>query len=189
MIRTSPLLRHRLSARPRHRSLDVRLEPLPGLEWSLLMEEQPPGADAMSPAALRRGWVHRAPQEQVLSLFRRLTTSGGDLPVPWWLRALDLGRISSRAEAFEIEDTLHELLGARAGWSFVPWVGAGESVYWEYEPSDRALMIMPTTVVLTHQHTGWISVVPAHGDTFTGSPTALGGVSELESSLARIEAW
>ncbi|MDR7302117.1 hypothetical protein [Haloactinomyces albus] len=169
---------------------DVRLEPLPRLEWSLATEFSPPEGEALSPESTRHGWIHRAPEHQVLTLFRRLNgSSAGHLPAPWWLPALDRGELPSRAAAFSLEDTLHTLLTSRSGWVFIPWVAPGETVYWEYGPSDRTPMTMPTTVVLTDRHPGWMNVVPAHTDTTPAQPFPIRTVAELERLLPRVESW
>lgn len=168
---------------------DVRLEPLPHLEWSLAAESSPPDNETVSPETTRHGWIHRTPEHQVLTLFRRLNGSAGRLPAPWWLTALDRGELSSRAAAFSLEDTLHTLLTSRPGWVFVPWVGLGETVYWEYGPSDRAPMTMPTTVVLTDRHPGWVDVVPAHTDTAPARPIPIRTMAGLERALPQVESW
>lgn len=168
---------------------DVRLEPLPRLEWSLAMEANPGSAEeATSPAALRCSWIHRAPEDQVVELYRKLGSTQRELPAPWWLKALDRAELPSRAAAFEIEDDVHALLTTRPGWVFVPWGAVAEAGYWEYGPSDREPMTMPTTVVLTDQHPGWINVVPAHSDSTT-LPLPINGVTGLASALAQIETW
>ncbi|SDJ85879.1 hypothetical protein SAMN04487820_102399 [Actinopolyspora mzabensis] len=168
---------------------DVRLIPTPRLEWSLATESNQPEGEAGSPESMRTGWVHTASQDQVLDLFRRLGGPDGRLPAPWWLHALHRGEIGTRAEAFRFEDDLHALLITRPGWVFVPWSTAGEIGYWEYGPSDRPPMSVPTTVTLTDQHPGWINIVPAQTE---GAPTPrvpAPGVSELAAILPRIEAW
>jgi hypothetical protein len=183
MIRTS----RQGGERTRTSSTGVLLEPLPRLEWSLATDATTP-ANATSPASLRRSWIHQAPAHQVLRLYRRLNRAQRELlPAPWWLRALDHEGLPSREAAFEIEDELHALLTSRAGWVFVPWGEVAEG-YWEYSPSDRGPMRMPTTVVLTDQHTGWIDVCPAHAET---SPFTIPmpGVAGLVIALPRIEAW
>lgn len=168
-------------------SSSVLVEPLPHLEWSLATDAITP-ADAKSPASLRQSWIHRAPEEQVLQLYRRLNGAQRELlPAPWWLKALDRAALPSRAAAFEIEDEVHALLTARPGWIFLPW-GAVAEGYWEYGPSDRAPMMMPTTVVLSDQHPGWIEVCPVHAET---APPALpiSDVAGLAIALPRIESW
>jgi hypothetical protein len=167
---------------------DVQLVPVPRLEWSLATEAHPPALEAATPASLRRSWIHTAPEEQVLDLFRKLHGAKRRLPAPWWLRALDRGEIESRDAAFAIEDEVHAVLGARPGWVFVPWAGVGEAGYWEYAPSDRAPMRMPTTMVLTDEHRGWLNVVPAHCDT-EPVPVPVKQATGLVSLLPQIEAW
>ncbi|QGK72491.1 hypothetical protein GIY23_22055 [Allosaccharopolyspora coralli] len=167
---------------------DVQLEPLPRLEWSLATEVHPLVHEGRSPASLRTGWVHRAPEEQVLTLFRKLGRSGRPLPAPWWLTALDRGLLPSRAAGFAVEDELHAVLGDRAGWFFVPWVETGQSGYWEYGPSDRAPLIEPTTVVLTDEHPGWANAFAAH-DGRRPVPVPVNGADGLLSALPWIESW
>ncbi|RCW47134.1 hypothetical protein DFQ14_101478 [Halopolyspora algeriensis] len=169
--------------------IDVRVEPLPHLEWSLATESSPPTGEAASPESTRRSWIHRAPETRVLTLFRQLDGTASRLPAPWWLTALDRGELPSRAAAFSLEDALHALLTSRPGWAFVPWAAPGEAVYWEYGPSDRTPMTMPTTVVLTDRHPGWVSVVPAHTDTAPARPVPMRSMAELERALPRVEAW
>lgn len=178
--------RDRLSGRTD--STDLRVEALPGLEWSLAAETEPPSTEAHSPESLRTRWVHRVPEEHVLDLFRKLSATGQHLPAPWWLPALDRGELSSRAEAFAIEDEVHMILRSRAGWVFVPWVGPNETGYWEYDPPGRPIARFPTTVMLTDQHPGWISVVPAHPDN-PPPPVPLKGPSGLTAALNDIESW
>lgn len=172
---------------------DVRVEPIPRLEWSLAIESDPPLArvspSSTSPKALRRGWVHRAAERRVLTLFRRLNTSTGALPAPWWLTALDRGELPSRAAAFELEDEVHALLTSRPGWVFVPWGGVGEAAYWEFAPSDRAPMTVPTTVTMTDRHPGWVSVLPAHTDPAAVVAVPVRGVTGLAADVGRIESW
>ena len=176
------------SPRSRRSMNDVRLEPLPRLEWSLATEASPSVRGATAPASLRRSWIHRSPEEQVLQLFRKLNRERRELPAPWWLKALDRGDISSRAAAFAIEDEVHALLSTRPGWVFVPWGGLGDAGYWEYSPSDRAPMTMPTTVMMTDQHPGWIDVVAAHADA-APLPLPVNGVSGLSTALPQVESW
>lgn len=165
---------------------DVRLEPLPHLEWSIATEA-PPEPPATSPTTLRRTWIHHAAEAQVLQLYRQLGGPAGRLPAPWWLPALDRGELSSRAAAFEVEDEVHAVLAERPGWVFVPW-GSGGTAYWEYGPSDREPAKVPTTVLLTNAHPGWIEAVPAYADT-PGVPVPMAGPSGLLQALPQIEAW
>ena len=150
--------------------------------------EGPQVSEAAAPASLRRGWIHRASEEQVLTLFRKLSGSKRALPAPWWLAALDRGDLPSRAAAFAVEDEVHALLSARPGWVFVPWADLGETGYWEYGPSDRPPKNVPTTVAMTNQHVGWVNVVPAHAET-APSPLRVAGAAGLATALPRIEAW
>ncbi|SFS86078.1 hypothetical protein [Saccharopolyspora flava] len=173
--------------RAKHDGNDVQLEPVPRLEWSLATEAHPPATEAATPASLRRSWIHTASERQVLELFRKLNGAQHRLPAPWWLRALDRGDLASRAEAFGIEDEVHAILSSRPGWVFVPWVDVSEAGYWEYAPSDRGDVRMPTTIVLTDEHDGWLNAVPAHGDTESlPVPTS---TAKLLSLLPQVEAW
>lgn len=168
---------------------DVHLIPLPRLEWSLVTESETDLAAATAPKCLRRGWIHTAPEARVLELFRRLDESAEKLPAPWWLRPLVRGELSSRTQAHELEDEVHALLASRPGWVFVPWGNAGEIGYWEYGPSDRAPMVAPTTVTLTEQQPGWISVVPAHTDSSAVVTVPAHQLTNLSALLPRIESW
>ncbi len=167
---------------------NVHLEPVPRLEWSLAAEAHPSVAEATTPSALRCSWLHRAPEEQVLTLFRKLDGAAHELPAPWWLPALDRGEISTRTAAFDLEDDVHRLLTSRPGWVFVPWAGVGETGYWEYGPSDREPRKMPTTVALTNEHPGWINVVAAHADV-APLPLPVGMADGLLVILPQVEAW
>lgn len=174
---------------------DVRLQPVAGLEWSLAAEDPPPsGADGASdwrepsPASVRRSWIHTAPEHRVVQLYRKLCAAGGSLPAPWWLRALARDELPSRNVAFEFEDAVHDALERRGGWVFVPWVAYGETGYWEYAPSDREPMKVPTTVLCTDEHNGWLSVLPAHGEDEPAT-RPLERVDGLLEALPRVETW
>ncbi|GAA0531593.1 hypothetical protein GCM10009533_33450 [Saccharopolyspora spinosporotrichia] len=180
-----PARRSRQHPRP---GTDVHLEPVPRLEWSLATEIHPLVDEPARPAALRNSWIHTAPEEQVLELFRRLQGARRRLPAPWWLRALDRGELPSRARAFELEDEVHTLLTGRPGWVFVPWRALGEVGYWEYGPSDRGPMKAPTTVLFTDQHPGWVHVFAAHRDT-SPLPVPVDRAPGLLSALPQIESW
>lgn len=166
----------------------MHLEPVPRLEWSLATEGHPPVLEGAAPSSLRCSWIHRAPEDQVLALFRKLHGSRRRLPAPWWLRAMDRGELPSRAAAYELEDRIHALLTTRPGWVFVPWTSIGETGFWEYGPSDRGPTKMPTTVTLTDQHSGWINVIPAHADLAPGAQR-VHGAAGLGTDLPRVEAW
>ncbi|MCA1188396.1 MULTISPECIES: hypothetical protein [unclassified Saccharopolyspora] len=167
---------------------DVLLEPVPRLEWSLATEAHPVVAEAAAPASLRRSWIHTAAEQKVLDLYRKLHGSASRLPAPWWLRALDRGELSSRAEGFAFEDDVHRLLTSRDGWVFVPWAGTGETGYWEYAPSERGTRHAPTTVALTDDHPGWVEVVAAHTDG-PPPPLPLSGTGGLLAALPVVESW
>ncbi|RRO13670.1 hypothetical protein EIL87_22010 [Saccharopolyspora rhizosphaerae] len=173
--------------RANHDGNDVQLEPVPRLEWSLATESHPTPTEAATPASLRRSWIHTASENQVLGLYRKLNGAQRRLPAPWWLRALDRGDLSSRAEAFAIEDEAHTVLSSRPGWVFVPWADISEAGYWEYAPSDCGSVTMPTTVVLTDEHEGWLNVVPAYRDEEPlPIPTS---TASLLSLLPQVESW
>ncbi|KAA2251457.1 hypothetical protein F0L68_37150 [Solihabitans fulvus] len=142
----------------------VRVEAMVGLEWSSAVEHSA-GLDlAASPAEARRAWIHRAEEQQVLALFRAVRGVEPNPPSPWWLRAIDSGRLASRAEGFAVEDEVTELLSARPGWIYVPWASDGEVGYWEFVPSESGVYgpAMPTTVQFTDKHRGWVDLLPAH---------------------------
>jgi hypothetical protein len=169
---------------PQQSGLDaaLRVEPLAALEWSSAIE--PFGVDhrAKSPAEARLAWVHRAPEEQVLRLYRASRAADPSTEGPWWLRAITDGRLGSRAEAFAVEDRVSKMLLARPGWVFSPW---GESGYWEYLPSERE-QLNPTSLVFTARHNGWLDVFPAH-DTTTPPAIAVRGTLGLRADLGAIE--
>ncbi|MFI9008571.1 hypothetical protein ACIGNX_15205 [Actinosynnema sp. NPDC053489] len=146
---------------PSQRDHTLRVEPLLALEWSHAIEAAGGVGLADSPAESRRAWIHRADEQQVLAMFRAV---GPDAPAPWWLRALDRGRIASRAEAFALEDEVTRLLGSRPGWVFVPWASEGEVGYWEFVPSESGVYgpAEPTTVQFTDRHPGFVDLLPAH---------------------------
>lgn len=160
-----------------------------GLEWSQAIELPRVAASATRPAEIRRAWVHRAPEEHVLSLYRTACAGGGPVPGPWWLRALAAGALDSRNDGFRIEDRIAQLLGRRPGWEYVPWASDGESGYWEFMPSERgaAGLAIPTTVLTTDRHSGWIDVLPAHSGA-TPEPIAVAGLAGLRARLGEFEA-
>jgi hypothetical protein len=164
----------------------LRVEPLLGLEWSQAIEQW--GEDATTPSETRRSWVHRAPEQQVLALYRAIIETDPEAPAPWWLRALADGKLTSRLEGFSVEDRVAKLLTARPGWVYVPWTADGDSGFWEYVPSERKLAEpgVPTTLMLTDRHTGWIDVIRVHtGD--APAPVAVAGLPDLRANLARVE--
>ncbi|RLK60267.1 hypothetical protein CLV68_0768 [Actinokineospora cianjurensis] len=170
---------------PAQRGLHV--EPLIGLEWSEALE-QPGGPPAATPADARRAWVHRAPEAQVIALYRAVVAADPALPAPWWLRAVASGELSSRREGFAVEDRVAKLLDARPGWVFVPWGVDGDSGYWEYMPSERTLAEpgMPTTLAHTHRHPGWIDVIGVHAGS-PPDPVPVRGLPDLRANLSRLE--
>lgn len=172
-----------------HDDASLSLEPMVGLEWSQAIELPLAAGDAASPADLRTAWVHRAPLGQVLALYRAAGRSDGPVPSPWWLRALASGELASREAGFRVEDRVHKLLSRRPGWEFVPWAGNGESGFWEFMPSEGTgeHRRMPTTIVNTSRHTGWIDMVAAH-ETVPPQPTPVEGPAGLRAHLGEIEA-
>ncbi|WP_352231546.1 hypothetical protein [Actinokineospora sp. NBRC 105648] len=165
----------------------LHVEPLIGLEWSEALE-QPSTPAAGAPGQARRAWVHRAPEAQVLALYRAAASAEPGLPAPWWLRAVAAGSMGSRREGFAVEDRVAKLLDARPGWIFVPWGIDGDTGYWEYMPSERALAEpgMPTTLAHTHRHPGWVDVVAVHAGR-PPAPIAVGGIPDLRANLSRLE--
>ncbi|OLR91212.1 hypothetical protein BJP25_31150 [Actinokineospora bangkokensis] len=176
---------------PEQRGAQRRLhvEPLVDLEWTAALE-QPGSASAAVPADARRAWVHRAPEAQVIALYRAAVAASPNIapPAPWWVRAVAEGGLSSRREGFAVEDRVAKLLDARPGWVFVPWGVDGDTGYWEYMPSERRLAEpgMPTTLNHTHRHPGWLDVVAVHAGT-APAPIAVGGLVDLRKNLARLE--
>ncbi|HUQ58937.1 hypothetical protein, partial [Lentzea sp.] len=170
---------------PRQRDHALRVEPMMALEWSHAIEAAGGVGIADSPARTRRAWIHRADEQQVLTLFRAV---GSSAPAPWWLRALDRGRIASRAAAFAIEDEVTALLGNRPGWVFVPWAAEGEVGYWEFVPSESGVYgpATPTTVQFTDSHRGWIHLVPAHRGPGHAQPIDF-TVADLRAQIEDIE--
>jgi hypothetical protein len=152
------------SSFPRSRDRGLRVEPMVSLEWSDAVEVVA-GVDlATTPAETRRAWIHRADEAQVLALYRAVRTVDADPPSPWWLRALDRGKLPSRAAGFAVEDDVSALLRTRPGWVFVPWGSDGEVGSWEYVPSESGVYgpAEPTTVQFTDSHPGWVDLLPAH---------------------------
>jgi len=181
------------SAVPRQRVTrrELRVEPMIELEWSQAIEPHVTGAETTSasiPAETRRAWIHRAPDEQVVGLYLAASAVDPDVPAPWWLRALADGRLKSRAEGFSLEDRVSKLLDARPGWVFVPWAAEGDCGYWEYMPSERRISgpAIPTTLVLTDRHAGWLDVYVVHAGE-APDPVEVHGVADLRANLARFE--
>jgi len=164
------------------RARPVRLEPLVGLEWSQAIEVAGGGPPATNhPRDTRRAWIHRAPEDQVLSLFRRVLDAGLSVEAPWWLWALADGRLDSRDTGFAIEDAVASVL-SRPGWIYTCWSVDG---HWEFVPSDTGA-VTPTTVLLTDRHPGWVTVVPAHSGT-APAPIAVADIAELAAVIADYE--
>ncbi|MDQ0378303.1 hypothetical protein [Amycolatopsis thermophila] len=165
------------------------LEPLDALEWSQAVELPRIVATATRPSEIRHAWIHRGREREVLALFRAVSARVEMIPAPWWLRALAEGRLDSRESGFRIEDRVAQLLSRRPGWEYVPWAADGESGYWEFMPSEngRSGHKIPTTILNTSRHDGWIDVLPAHTGT-TPAPIAVAGVGGLRSRLGEFEA-
>lgn len=167
----------------------LRVEPLLGLEWSQAIEQWG-GENATTPAETRRSWLHRAPEQQVLALYRAIIETDPGAPAPWWLRALADGKLTSRLEGYTVEDRVSKLLSSRPGWVYVPWTADGDSGFWEYVPSERKLIVpgVPTTLMLTDRHPGWIDVIRVHpSEASSPPPVAVGGMPDLRANLARVE--
>src|ERR1700742_2544222 len=60
----------------------LRVEPMIGLEWSQAIEQWG-GEDATVPAQARRSWLHRAPEQQVVALYRKIREDDPAAPAPW----------------------------------------------------------------------------------------------------------
>lgn len=167
----------------------IRVEPLVGLEWSRAVEAPGGVGVARQPADRRRAWIHRAPERQVLALYNSVRAVVPEPPAPWWLRGLAGGRLPSRAAGFAVEDEVAAVLGRRPGWVYMPWTDPGEDGYWEYvssELSGDGLPRVPTAVLLTDRHGGWLDLLPAHS---TGAPDPLpiSGVAALAARIAELE--
>lgn len=165
----------------------VRVEAMLGLEWAGALEVPNSPGLIQAPAEARRSWVNRADEEQVLATYRAVR-AGGDAPAPWWLRALDRGKLRSRAEGHAVEDAVTELLSSRPGWVYVPWVDLGEVGYWEFVPSESGVYgpAMPTTVQFTDRHRGFIDLVPAHRGPGQAQPIDF-TVADLRAQIEDIE--
>lgn len=165
------------------------LEPLDLLRWSQAIELPRDAGSATKPSEIRRAWIHRAHELDVIALFRAVSSAGDPVPAPWWLRALAEGRLDSREAAFRVEDRMAQLLSRRPGWEFVPWAVDGESGYWEFMPSEqgRCGHRIPTTIVNTSRHDGWIDVLPAHSGS-NPAPIAVSGLAGLRCRLGEFEA-
>jgi len=167
----------------------IRVEPLLDLEWSRAVEPTGPIGAARRPSQTRRAWIHRAPESQVVSLYNATRAVVRDMPAPWWLRALAAGQLQSRHGGFAVEDQVSDVLIARTGWFYMPWTGPGEDGYWEYLPSDRTTtgrLLVPTTLLYTDRHTGWLDVIPAHADG-QPAPIPVAGPAELRTRLDELE--
>ncbi|HEX5404016.1 MAG TPA: hypothetical protein VFX16_17150 [Pseudonocardiaceae bacterium] len=167
----------------------IRVEPLIDLEWSRAVEPTGPIGAARRPSQVRRAWIHRAPETQVVNLYNSARLVVADMSAPWWLRALAAGSLQSRLGGFAVEDQVSDLLAPRPGWFYMPWTGPGEDGYWEYVPSDETASgrpLVPTTLMLTDRHTGWLDVFPAHAEGMP-HPIAVRGPAELRVRLPELE--
>lgn len=184
----SPATRPAELPRPRQRDRGLRVEPMLGLEWADAIEAAGGAELASSPAQSRRAWVHRADERQVLSLYRAVREVGARVPAPWWLRALDRGRLPSRAAGFAVEDEVSQLLLSRPGWIYVPWADEGEVGYWEFVPSESGVYgpAEPTTVQFTDEHPGWVDLLPAHRGPGLRQPIAF-TPAELREQIEDLE--
>lgn len=168
----------------------IRVEPLIDLEWSRAVEPTGPIGAARRPSQVRRAWIHRAPESQVVNLYNTARQVVAEMSAPWWLRALAAGRLQSRLGGFAVEDQVSDLLIARTGWFYIPWTGPGEDGYWEFVPSDEATTgrpLVPTTLVFTDRHSGWLDVLPAHAER-APAPIEVRGPAELRVRLDELEA-
>jgi hypothetical protein len=166
----------------------IRIEPLVELEWKRAVEPTGPIGAARRPAHTRRAWIHRAPESQVVKLYDSTSAVVDELPAPWWLRALSAGRLQSRVGGFAVEDQVSDVLDARPGWMYMPWTGPGEDGYWEFVPPERATNTMvPTTIMLTDGHPGWLDVYLAHADNDVSAPVAITSLAELRARLPELE--
>lgn len=182
-----PAPRTRVSVVPQQPHPPI-VEAMPGLGWSQAVELPRAVALAARPADSRRAWVHQAPVDQVLALYRAACVGRRPPASPWWLRALANGALADRETGFRIEDDVGAFLAGRAGWVYVPWADDGESGFWEYTPSEQAAAGKPnpTTVLHTDRHAGWIDVLPAYGDT-PPEPIAVSGPTDLRGRIEEFE--
>ncbi|WP_232212799.1 hypothetical protein [Saccharomonospora saliphila] len=159
------------------------------LDWAEAIEQPFGVTDAARPADLRVSWVHRAPETEVLALYRATSAVTAPVPSPWWLRAVAAGALRCRIDGFRVEDRIDRLLATRPGWEYVPWAADGESGYWEFIPSERGRdgHRIPTTILTTDRHPGWIDVLPAHSGR-TPQPIAVAGLAGLRARLGEFEA-
>ncbi|OQO90642.1 hypothetical protein [Saccharomonospora piscinae] len=166
-----------------------QLEPMAQLDWAEAVEQGLHLATAASPADARHAWIHRAPEHEVLARYRATCACSGFVPSPWWLRAVATGRLRCRDDGFRVEDRIHALLSKRPGWEYVPWAVDGESGFWEFLPSERGETghRIPTSILLTDRHTGWIDVLAAHSAA-PPEPVAVAGLAGLRARAGQFEA-
>jgi hypothetical protein len=166
----------------------IRVEPLLDLEWHRAIEPTGPIGSALRPAQTRRSWIHRAPETQVLSLYRSVRTVVEEVTAPWWLRALADGGLRSRIGGFAVEDGITQVLEDHPDWLYMPWTGPGEDGYWEYVPEDFGVdaTVVPATLVFTDRHPGWLDLIPAHVDG-PGVRLPVHGPADLRDRIAELE--
>jgi hypothetical protein len=167
----------------------IRVEPLLDLEWARAVEPTGPIGAARRPSQVRRAWIHRAPESQVVNLYNSARRVVVEMSAPWWLRALAAGELATRMGGFAVEDQVSDLLIQRPGWFYMPWTGPGEDGYWEYVPSETVggSPLVPTTLVYTDRHNGWLDVFPAH-EGRQPEPITVQGPADLRIRLAELEA-
>src|ERR1700749_4140705 len=101
----------------------IRGEPLIDLEWARAVEPTGPIGAARRPSQVRRAWIHRAPERQVVNLYNSARRVVVEMSAPWWLRALAAGDLETRMGGFAVEDQVSDLLVSRPGWFYMPWTG------------------------------------------------------------------
>src|ERR1700753_3359140 len=167
----------------------MRVKPLIDLKGPRAVEPTGPIGAARRPSQVRRAWIHRAPESQVVRLYNSARAVVAEMSARWWLRARAAGDLQSRLGGFAVEDQVSDLLAPRPGWFYMPWTGPGEDGYWEYVPSDETASgrpLVPTTLMLTDRHTGWLDVFPAHADGLP-DPIAARGPAALRGPLPELD--
>ncbi|MGH3491947.1 MAG: hypothetical protein ACRDRL_01260 [Sciscionella sp.] len=187
-VPNAKLPHRRAAGRPAALRCSPQVEPMAGLAWSRAVELPDGRGRASKPSEIRRAWAHRAPEAEVLALYRATQAADPEITGPWWITALLTGALPSRAAAFAIEDEVAEILLARAGWAFMPWASRGEDGYWEYLPSElhSGGMLIPTTVTHNAGANGLLEVVGAH-NLLRPAPMAITGAGALIEALPAIE--
>jgi hypothetical protein len=165
----------------------IRVEPLLDLEWHRAVEPVGPIGAALRPAQTRRSWIHRAPESQVLNLYNAVRSVIDEFAAPWWLHALAAGQLQSRLGAFAVEDQITQVLDSRPDWAYMPWTGPGEDGYWEYVPDDLDTSVVPTTIMFTARHPGWLDLIPAHTSDTPFERVPIGGAADLRARIEQLE--